>query len=274
MNDLTTDLVFTSAERAMRDPEFLSGDLWLRTSVRQRLRREVSALKDPIPWRRDNSKNKKTELATVVDDYRDIESYEKAVKRSQEYEHKKLKSYKIDLIDNTNTYIDISSTVSNIRIFYENNIRSDYTYTTYTPDTTYTSNLLTTSWYDTGTSSNSYYYRHYLSDDKSPPPDPPKLLPIGTAEDIRILKREHDEMIGSVCMSCGKKLTLLPKSFSKYSNLGYCMSCALRKEKSYRTNKEDREDSVLYSTDRYPSGWNPRRNRFSSDAEFPWWLDL
>ena len=91
MNDLTTDLVFTSAGRAMQDPEFLSGDLWLRTSVRQRLRREVSALKDPIPWRRDNSKNKKTELATVVNDYHDIESYEKAVKRSQEYEHKKPK---------------------------------------------------------------------------------------------------------------------------------------------------------------------------------------
>ena len=74
MNDLTELLVFTSAKKALKDPEFLSGELWIDTRARRRLRKETSMIKNVIPWRKKESKDE-VHLATVLDKNKSIETF-------------------------------------------------------------------------------------------------------------------------------------------------------------------------------------------------------
>lgn len=262
MNDLTELLVFTSARNALKDPEFLSGELWINSRARQRLRKESAQIREPIPWRREISKEK-VHLATIVDDNRTLEKFLRKKERQPKNPYT-LISYNTLGEDHYRWTVDITNqTFSTAYLYY-----ADYVYhwTTVTNSST--------------SSSNSYMstINYYTIDSEEELGFVPKnlyLLPVGSVSAIRKEKKEQMEFNGLICTRCGKKITKIPKSFSCGQSSGMCMDCALFVEKEQRKLPIDEE--ILYDGDRYPKNWKRTGIDFrlgEREYENPWWLDL
>lgn len=262
MNDLTELLVFTSARKALKDPDFLSGELWINSRARQRLRKESALIREPIPWRRGISKEK-VHLATIVDDHKTLEKFLREKKRQSKNSYT-LISYNTLGEDHYRWTVDTTNqTFSTAYSYYAD---YDYHWTTVTNSSTW--------------SSNSYMstINYYTIDSEEELGFVPKnlyLIPVGSVSAIREEKKEQMELDGLICTRCGKKITKIPKSFSRGQSSGMCMDCALFVEKEQRKLPIDEE--ILYEGDRYPKGWRRHGKDLcfgERDYEDPWWLSL
>ena len=262
MNDLTELLVFTSARTALKDPEFLSGELWINSRARQWLRKESALIREPIPWRREISKEK-VHLATIVDDNKTLEKFLREKERQSEKSYT-LISYNTLGVDHYRWAVDITNqTFSTSYSYYAN---YDYHWTTVTNSSTWGSNSFM---------STINYYTIDSEEEFGSVPKNLYLLPVGSVSGIREEKKEQMENDGLICTRCGKKITRIPKSFSRGPSIGMCMDCALFVEKEQRKLPIDEE--ILYEGDRYPNGWRRRGKdlRFGErNYEDPWWLSL
>lgn len=259
MNDLTELLVFTSAKKALKDPEFLSGELWIDTRARRRLQKETSMIKNVIPWRKKESKDE-AHLATVLDNNKSIETF---LESRENY----LKTEKhILTLEGTNRFY--TSSIDNTII----NNTFIYSYQPYSTDMSYTPVFsFDLEYMSTWNYNSSYSVIHYSKNNFYKFGSVPKvhmyLLPIGNVTEIREKKINQMESDGVICNKCGKKITKFPSGFTHYPSIGMCVDCILDVEKSHRKLPLDQE--ILYDGDRYPKGWKKRE-----EDKNPWWLDL
>ena len=261
MNDLTQMLVFTSGRKILTDPEFLSGELWIDTSARRRLRQEASDFKEPIPWRRDRKKEE-VHLATVIDDNAKLEEIEK---KSKCVEKTYFHNYNISI-----SPLNITNSNSTSYMYHEHTSSSiTWSYTNYRDDDTWRVYSI-----DNGSGIITYSIILQKKDLANKVIEPIYLLPIGHAEEIREAKKDNLEIQGKVCTNCGKRITKFPSKFLSEPDTGMCMSCMLLLEKQHRKLPVDEE--FMYDGDRYPKGWKRKEKDETIFDRYknPWWLEL